>query len=329
MGILPAFMILSALAASPQRIDLASTASPGVPSYQVRSLRVTVLSTMLADMTGVGEWGFAALVEVDGRRLLYDTGARPQTVLDNARELGIDLSGVTDVVVSHHHWDHTGGIIELREALSKKNPAAMSRAHVAEGIFLSRPSPEDGRETNEMIARRAAYEAGGGKFLIHNRPVQIMPGVWLSGPVPRRHPERNWPRSGRVQTPLGLVEDSIPEDASLFIDTPEGLVVITGCGHAGVINAVEYARSAVRQAPAYAVIGGLHLFRASDQELEWTAMKLKEFGLVHLLGAHCTGIEAVFRIRQRAGLTRKTGVVAAIGSSFSLEGGIDPLDLAR
>jgi 7,8-dihydropterin-6-yl-methyl-4-(beta-D-ribofuranosyl)aminobenzene 5'-phosphate synthase len=329
MGILPAFLILSALAASPQRLDLASAASPSVPSYRVRSLRVTVLSTMLTDMTGVGEWGFAALVEVDGRRLLYDTGARPQTVLDNARELGIDLSGITDVVVSHHHWDHTGGIIELREALSKKNPLAMSRAHVAEGIFLSRPSPEDGRETNEMIARRAAYEAGGGRFLIHDRPVQIMPGVWLSGPVPRPHPERNWPRSGRVQTPQGLVEDSIPEDASLFIDTPKGLVVITGCGHAGVINSVEYARSAVRQAPAYAVIGGLHLFRASDEELEWTAMKLKEFGLVHLLGAHCTGIEAVFRIRQRAGLTRKTGVVGAIGSSFSLEGGIDPLDLAR
>jgi 7,8-dihydropterin-6-yl-methyl-4-(beta-D-ribofuranosyl)aminobenzene 5'-phosphate synthase len=126
-----------------------------------------------------------------------------------------------------------------------------------------------------------------------------------------------------------VVEDSIPEDASLFIDTPEGLVVITGCGHAGVVNTVEYARRAVRQAPAYAVIGGLHLFRASDKELEWTAIKLKQFGLVHLLGAHCTGIEAVFRIRQRAGLTRKTGVVGAIGSSFSLEGGIDPLALAR
>lgn len=329
MGILPAFLILSALAAPPQRIEVASTAPPSPPSHQVRSLRVTVLSTMLTDFHGVGEWGFAALVEVDGRRLLFDTGARPETVLDNARELGIDLSDVTDVVLSHHHWDHTGGLIALREALAKKNPAALSRAHVGEGIFFSRPSPEDGRETNEMIARRAAYEAGGGRFLIHNRPVEIMPGVWLSGPVPRPHPERTWPSSGRMQTPQGLVEDSIPEDASLFIDTAEGLVVITGCGHAGVINTVEFARSAVRQAPAYAVIGGLHLFRASDEELEWTARKLKEFGLVHLLGVHCTGIEAVFRIRQRAGLTRKTGVVGAIGSSFSLEGGIDPLALAR
>jgi 7,8-dihydropterin-6-yl-methyl-4-(beta-D-ribofuranosyl)aminobenzene 5'-phosphate synthase len=284
---------------------------------------------MLTDMEGVGEWGFAALVEIDGRRLLFDTGARPKTVLDNARELGIDLSDVTDVVLSHHHWDHTGGLMALREELSKKNPAALSRAHVGEGIFLSRPSPTDGRETNEMIARRTAYQAGGGKFVVHTRPEEIMPGVWLSGPVPRRHAERNWPHSARLQTPQGLVEDSIPEDASLVIDTPEGLVVIIGCGHAGVINTIEYARSAVRPARAYAVIGGLHLFRSSDEELEWTAMKLKEFGVVHLLGAHCTGIEAVFRIRQRAFLTRKTGVVGAIGSSFSLDGGIDPLALAR
>jgi 7,8-dihydropterin-6-yl-methyl-4-(beta-D-ribofuranosyl)aminobenzene 5'-phosphate synthase len=322
MGILHAFAILAAALET-------SAAPPNPPSHQVRSLRVTVLSTMLTDFHGVGEWGFSALVEVDGRRLLFDTGNRPQTVLENARELGIDLSGVTDVVLSHHHWDHTGGLIALREALSKTNPAALSRVHVGEGIFLSRPSPEDGQETNEMIARRVAYEAGGGKFLVHRRPVQILPGVWLSGPVPRPHPERNYPRSGRLRAPQGMVEDSIPEDASLIIDTAEGLVVITGCGHAGVVNTLEFARAAVREAPAYAVIGGLHLFRSSDEELAWTGMKLKEFGLVHLLGAHCTGIEAVFRLRQRAGLTRKTAVVGAIGSTFSLEGGIDPLALAR
>ena len=186
-------------------------------------------------------------------------------MLDNARELGIDLSGVTDLVLSHHHGDHTGGLIALREALSKKNPAALSRAHVGDGIFLSRPSPEDGQETNPMIARRAAYEAAGGKFLIHARPVEILPGVWLTGPVPRPNPERLWPHSARLQTPQGVVEDSIPEDASLIIDTPEGLVVITGCGHAGIINTIEYARSAVRQAPAFAVIGGLHLFRAATR----------------------------------------------------------------
>ncbi|HEY7481457.1 MAG TPA: MBL fold metallo-hydrolase [Gemmatimonadales bacterium] len=328
MGILHALTLLSVLSASPQHYATLAAAPPGPSSHQVRSLRITVLSTMLADMTGVGEWGFAALVETDGRRLLFDTGARPETVLDNARQLGIDLSGVTDLVLSHHHGDHTGGLITLRRTLSTQNPHALARAHVGDGIFLSRPGP-DGKENNPMIARRAEYQAAGGKFVVYRRPREIVPGVWLTGPVPRPHPERNWPHSARLQMPDGVVEDSIPEDASLVIDTPEGLVVISGCGHAGTINTVEFARKAVREAPVYALLGGLHLFRSSVEDMEWTAERLKGFGLAHLLAAHCTGIEALFRIRQRAGLSRKTAVVGAVGSSFSLKDGIDPLELAR
>src|SRR6185369_7324657 len=100
----------------------------------VSSLKVLVLSTMLAD-EGIGEWGYAALVEVDGHKILFDTGARPRTVLDNARELHVDLSGVEDVVLSHFHDDHTTGLMTLRRELSKINPLAMSRVHVARGIF--------------------------------------------------------------------------------------------------------------------------------------------------------------------------------------------------
>ena len=79
-------------------------------SHEVRELKITVLSTMLADQ-GIGEWGFAAVVEVDGKRLLFDTGARPETVLSNARELKIDLASIEDVVLSHNHADHTGGLV--------------------------------------------------------------------------------------------------------------------------------------------------------------------------------------------------------------------------
>ena len=318
MSALHAVMLLTAL----------SPAAPDSPR-QARALRVTVLSTMLTDHTGIGEWGFGALVEVDGRRLLFDTGERPETVLQNARELGIDLSTVTDLVLSHHHGDHAGGLLTLRKALMERNPAALSRVHVAEGIFLDRTAPDGSALPSSMQALRAAYEATGGKFLVYSRPSEILPGVWVSGPVPRPNPERNWPRAGRIKTAGRMVADSIPEDMSLYIDTPQGLVVITGCGHAGTINTVQHARSVVREAPAYGLIGGLHLFASSDKEVEWTATKLKEFGLAHLLGAHCTGIEAVYRLREVAGLNRKTAVVGAVGSSFSLEGGIDPLDLAR
>src|SRR5271154_7421395 len=84
----------------------ATTAVDAVTRGQVKTLKVTILSTMLAD-DGIGEWGFAALVESDGHRVLVDTGARPQTVLLNARELGVDLAGVNEVVLTHNHADHT------------------------------------------------------------------------------------------------------------------------------------------------------------------------------------------------------------------------------
>src|SRR5579862_5896732 len=81
--------------------------------HRVQTLRIKILSTMLADDDGFGEWGFAALVEADGHRILFDTGAHPDTVSRNLRELKVDLSGVTDVVLSHSHTDHTGGLMTL------------------------------------------------------------------------------------------------------------------------------------------------------------------------------------------------------------------------
>ena len=71
---------------------------------------------MLTSDEGIGEWGFSAVVEADGHRILFDTGARPDTVLNNAKELGVDLANITEVVLSHNHSDHTGGLMTLRRA---------------------------------------------------------------------------------------------------------------------------------------------------------------------------------------------------------------------
>jgi 7,8-dihydropterin-6-yl-methyl-4-(beta-D-ribofuranosyl)aminobenzene 5'-phosphate synthase len=303
--------------------------APLAAAEPARAVKVTVLSTMLAGNrgAGIGEWGFAALLEVDGQRLLMDTGERPDTVLRNASELGIDLSGVSDAVLTHNHGDHTAGLLTLRRELSKKNARALSRVHVPKGIFFPRPGP-GGVEGNGLLPFRAQYEASGGVFIEHDGPAELLPAVWLTGPVPRVHPERNWSAVGRVSTPEGLVEDTVPEDSSIVVDTAQGLVLVSGCGHAGIINTIEYSRKIVRAAPLVAAIGGFHLFAASDASLDWTASKLREFGLQHFLGAHCTGIEAVYRIRTAVGLTRRTAVVGAVGSTFTLGKGIDALALA-
>ncbi len=296
------------------------------PRTRIETLKVTVLSTMLAD-SGFGEWGFAALVESDGHRVLVDAGAHPDTVLRNARELGVDLSGVKEVVLTHHHWDHVRGLMMLRREAMKSSPSALSVVHVARGIFYGR-SGKNG-ESNDMLAMKKEFEATGGRFVEHDGPSELFPGAWLSGPVPRKYPERNWSSTGKVTTPDGIVEDTIPEDQTLVLDTRRGLVVITGCGHAGIVNILTYARGAFPDSTVLAVLGGLHLFAASDETLDWTAGKMKEFGVANLIGAHCTGIEAVYRLRERLNLSRKTAVVGAVGSTFSLSDGIVPGRIAR
>lgn len=295
---------------------------------QVRSLKVTLLSTMLVgDVTGIGEWGFAALVEADGHQVLLDTGARPDTVLQNAKLLKVDLSPVQDVILTHNHWDHIGGLLTLRKELMKQNPSAMSRVHVARGIFYSRPGPNG--EQNLMIALKKDYEATGGKFIEHDEAGEIFPGGWLTGPVPRSTSEHNWPSGAKVQTPAGLVEDNIPEDQSLVLNTSPGLVVITGCGHAGIINVLTYAREKFPNEPVQAIIGGLHLYPATDQQLDWTADQMKEFKVANLIGAHCTGLESVYHIRERLGAPRGSVVVGGIGSTFVLGEGVHAGKLAQ
>jgi 7,8-dihydropterin-6-yl-methyl-4-(beta-D-ribofuranosyl)aminobenzene 5'-phosphate synthase len=95
------------------------------------------------------------------------------------------------------------------------------------------------------------------------------------------------------------------------------------------VNTVEYARSFIRPARILAIVGGIHLFSASDATLDWTGRKLAAFGVDNFLGAHCTGIETVYRFRQSLGLDRHHAVVAAVGSSFDLATGIDPLNIAQ
>jgi 7,8-dihydropterin-6-yl-methyl-4-(beta-D-ribofuranosyl)aminobenzene 5'-phosphate synthase len=308
---------------------LALGANPATARVKVQTLKVTILSTMLADGNELGEWGFAALVEADGHRILFDTGEHTDVVLKNAKTLNVDLATVPDVVLSHWHGDHVGGFLTLRRDVMKNSPRALARTHVGEGIFLSRTGVPPGVELNPMVHIRPDYEQSGGAFVVHARPAEIFPGVWLTGPVPRKHPERNWGGRAQVKLPTGVVEDTIADDMALVIDTAQGLVIVTGCAHAGLINIIEHARTFVRPADVHALIGGVHLFNASDATLTWTAEKLRSFGLGNFMGAHCTGVETVYRYRSELGLDRARCIVAAVGATFELGRGIDPRAIAK
>ncbi len=291
---------------------------------------VTILSSNLASGATIGEWGLSALVMVDGRCVLFDAGRHPDTVLRNAAALDIDLSCVTDVVLSHFHFDHTTGLLPIVRAVRGKNPEAIRRVHVAEGFFLPRRSLTADRDTewNQMIAMREAFTETGVEFIEHDASTEIVPGVWVTGPINRPHPERNYPSTVQIRLDGDWVEDHVPDSQALTVITPKGHVVLLGCGHSGVVNALDQIQGAIADAPIHALMGGLHLFSASDETLGWTADRLRQIGIEHLMAGHCTGIEPLVRLRIGLNLNRRTAVVGAVGSQFVYGEGIRPTSIA-
>lgn len=263
-----------------------------------------------------GEWGFAALVEIEGKRTLFDTGARPETVLNNLREMKIDLAGVPDVILTHHHRDHTGGLTTLRRDVMKRDPKALATAWGGKGILLPR------QPANDFVLVKGEYEATGAKLRIVDKPTELAPHVWLTGPIPRVHGERNWSGTTMLRADDRSEEDTLPEDQALVIDTNQGLIVVSGCGHAGIVNTFEYARKVVRNTNIYAAIGGFHLFDANDQKLEWTAKQLAPMGIQYFLAAHCTGVESTVQLRELLRLPRERMTIAQVGRRFEAGKGI-------
>lgn len=291
---------------------------------------VTILSSNLANGATVGEWGLSALVEVDDKCILFDAGRYPDTVIRNIAVLQVDLSCVSDVVLSHFHFDHTTGLLPLIKLLREKNPDAMRRVHVAQGFFLPRriPHASGDAERNQMIALRAEFDQLGVEFIVHTKASEIAPAVWVSGPIERRYPEKNYPSTIKIQHDSEWVEDHVPESQALSIVTERGHIVLLGCGHSGVGNALAHVREKIAMAPIHSLMGGLHLYAASDEVLGWTAALLRDIGIEHLMAGHCTGIEPLLRLRVGLNLNRRTAVVGAVGSKFVYGEGIKPTVIA-
>lgn len=289
-------------------------------AHIVKDLKITILSTMLAQ-AGIGEWGFSALIEADSVKILFDVGGRETTVLENCKELNIDLSNVPMLVLSHSHKDHTTGWLPLRNAMSAINKKALSITHVAMGIFDTRLSSK-GNEDKSCQKDSLLYIQTDGTVIQHNKFEEISPGIFLTGPVPRIYPEKNYPLTAKKKDASGnIIEDNIPEDMSLIIRTEKGLVLLSGCGHSGIINTIEHMKNNLQQQPLVAAIGGFHLFQNTDEQIKWTADQLKKSGIRYFMGAHCTGIEPVYQIRQWANLKRGECIVGSVGATFDLDKG--------
>ena len=281
---------------------------------KIKDFKITILSTMLSD-SHIGEWGFSAMIEFDGKRILFDAGSRENTVVQNAKELNINLDNIDNIYLSHNHKDHTGGLITLK----KEYPNSFKNAHVGEGIFYSRPNSEG--DDNYILSNKNTLENLGIKFISHKNPTQLIPGLWTTGQVPRKYDEKNWSGVSKMIDSKGnIVEDIIPEDQSLFFDTENGIVLISGCGHAGLANTLEYVQKIIPGRPIYKIIGGFHLLKLNNDKLEWTAGKMREAGVNYLVGAHCTGLNSTYSIRNFLGLTSKSALVGSVGTIITAKG---------
>lgn len=305
---------------------------PGDDPEAVEDVKVTVLSDDVASEGTLREWGFAAFVEIrtggKATNILFDTGASGQLV-QNAAALGVDLCSAEDVVLSHNHRDHTRGLVSVREHCRSRNPNAVRRAHVGgPEIFWPRTTPT-GVEDNPMGEVRAAYEAVGGTFVTAETvtPLGGLRGVWTSGKIARLHDEGVHPTAIPLTTPTGeRVMDRIPEEHALVVATKQGLVVLTGCAHAGTTNTLEHVRAATKRPHVHAVVGGLHLFRkpvgttSEVGTLAWQASQLSRMKPHLLLGAHCTGPETVAYLRAQLGLAPEDTAIGVIGARLTMAG---------
>jgi 7,8-dihydropterin-6-yl-methyl-4-(beta-D-ribofuranosyl)aminobenzene 5'-phosphate synthase len=309
-----------------------ATNQPMVSDY-----KITILDDMIPGRRTVSEWGFSALIEVTSagvsKRFLFDTGGNPQTVLANAKTLNISICDIQDVILSHNHDDHTTGLDTLRSTCSQTNPNAFKNAYVGgEEIFWPRVSA--GTNSNYMVGEQARFLAQGGNFIVNSQPTPQflgLPGVWLTGKIARTYDEKTYPGTPNIQDPSGtLSTDIVPEEMALVINTPTGMVVVTGCAHAGIINTIEAAQAILGAQPPVTAVGGIHFFplplgnqstNGTPGTVVWEAHQMLSHGVIEILGAHCTGFERFVYLRAFLGLDDSSAVFSSVGTTLSMSGG--------
>jgi len=257
-------------------------------------VRITTLSENTANYGYIAEWGLSILVEVEGARILMDTGLSFSAV-HNAQLMGIDLSTIDHIVLSHGHADHSGG---LRDVLKIKGEVEVI-AHP--DIWVPKYVRRDGEPREQYIGMpftRQELESRGARFKLVREPVHITEQVMTTGEIPMSSAYEEIGNNLFVKKAGMLHPDPLADDLALIIDTDFGLVVILGCAHRGIINTVRHAQSITGKELVYAVVGGTHLFRASEERLEKTIVDLREIGIQKLGVSHCTGFHTSARLAQ-------------------------------
>jgi 7,8-dihydropterin-6-yl-methyl-4-(beta-D-ribofuranosyl)aminobenzene 5'-phosphate synthase len=240
------------------------------------------------------EHGFSIWIEAGGSKILFDSG-QGDALEHNAERLGIDLIHADQFVLSHGHYDHTGAV----DFVLQESPELQVYAH--SNIFKTRYSIYPGKDAKEisMPSEERLIIANLPDSHLHwiKKPTQIAPCVWLTGPIPRVHPLEDT-GGPFFDDPEGTIPDRINDDLAMWIETDQGLLVVCGCCHSGLINTLNHIIATSGNSRIWGVVGGLHLKNASDKRLEATAAALREFQPDFIVPCHCTGDAAIDFFKQ-------------------------------
>jgi len=261
-------------------------------------IKLTTLAENTAGIPGLlGEWGLCILVEVDNYKVLLDTGLDTSAAY-NAAVMGIDLSAVDRIVLSHGHRDHTGGFQRVLNAVRKKIEVI---AHP--DIWAAKYSRTFSKREQYagILFARKALEGWGASFRLTAEPVWITDNIVTSGEITMKTEYEKIDPDLFVKENGELRPDPLRDDQALIIKSPNGLIVILGCGHRGMINTIHHARKVTGMERTHMVIGGTHLIHASREQMDLTIADLKKLGIEKIAVSHCTGLPAAARLFQEFG----------------------------
>jgi 7,8-dihydropterin-6-yl-methyl-4-(beta-D-ribofuranosyl)aminobenzene 5'-phosphate synthase len=275
------------------------------------SVRLTILVDNEAPPGLLSEHGFSVLVETPRQRILFDTGQGPALV-ENTQRLGLSLENLDTLILSHGHYDHTGGIPFVLE----HSPRVRLYAHPS--VVLARCSRRNDAARSLSMpesSRTAVERLPGDSRRWVTEPLELTCWAGLSGPIPRlvEYEDTGGPFTLDSE---GTVPDPIEDDLALWLRTSNGLVVIVGCCHAGLVNTLLHVQKTTGESRTAAVLGGLHLLAASGVRLERSIAALRELNVSLVVPCHCTGPLAHARLQEALGARVCPGQA---GAQFTFE----------
>lgn len=255
-------------------------------------ISLTILVENTAHGAGIlGEHGLAWWIDTGTHRVLFDTG-QGMTLTHNAPRLGIDLSQANAIVLSHGHYDHVGGL----EAALAAAPGVPLYLHprAVEPKFTG-TDPAAVRRVSIPFMETESFRRGGRRVVATSQPCEVMPGVWATGEIPRTNDFED--TGGPFYLDEALTRpDPLLDDQAVYLPTPQGVIVICGCAHAGVVNTLRHIARLTGEALVRALFGGLHLENASARRMEETVRALQACRPHQIGCCHCTGLAAIRRL---------------------------------